>query len=826
MREYVRKKRVKLEDDEKKVKKIKPILRAYSSIYPFDSEQRKILNHLTGISKNIYNTSVFCTEIYYRYKQKIYEKLYELINSNSIRNLDVFYNKLFELYEQYYKHYQRIYKTLFANNKIIYNFISTYFLPNELEITRSNYANFRELFIFLLEKRKDIIFNQETKQELLIDIIDKILRSFYDRKYFRNKRERINHKPFSPCDRETINDVADDNHYFGYNFNKTDVNESKKLLSNRKIISKFISNYISPSRLEISRSNYLQFRALFIFSLEKNPKIKFTKDTKKKLLIDQINIILKNSYERWYLQTKNELQNNKPFTTMEPSIIEDVKNDNHMFVHELNYKNFKNKIDQTLLFKNNSEKTLSDQNVVARFTTRHLGDNLTKLPQDVIINIIKKSFENYCSYFELKKKGIKCSRPKYLPKNGHFNLFFYSRSKKEEVVKNQTQIRLTVGNNIARNYKTISENNLLISLNSDLPTDYQKYVNELHLKPIAEKIKKSENFIIGNKFIGKNDPRILNAYYMNVIKPSRIKGEISMVEIRPLYDGFKYKVCYTYSTDLKIPEIKEEKVSYEDSISIDGGMKNLLTIHDPTGEQKIIKGKYLYSVNRFYGDKIDLVKSDLKKRHNKNTSNRMRKLLIKRAHKIEYFFNNVVKWLFETYAHKKEIILGYNLGWKSRSKMKGKANRDFQMIPYRKLIDKITLKAKEKGIKFTIQEESYTSVCDALAKEEICCHEHYLGKRIKRGLFKSSTGNLINADLDGAINIMRKDKDEEMKEIKGISLLNPMVVNILVEMNKKLKFQNKKLKFQKKKNRIVTKYTRINKDYYKRIAKAMNNGQA
>ena len=60
------------------------------------------------------------------------------------------------------------------------------------------------------------------------------------------------------------------------------------------------------------------------------------------------------------------------------------------------------------------------------------------------------------------------------------------------------------------------------------------------------------------------------------------------------------------------------------------------------------------------------------------------------------------------------------------------------------------------GIDFVEHEESYTSKCDALALEPIGKHEQYLGRRTKRGLFRSSTGKLINADQNGALNIMRK----------------------------------------------------------------------
>ena len=68
----------------------------------------------------------------------------------------------------------------------------------------------------------------------------------------------------------------------------------------------------------------------------------------------------------------------------------------------------------------------------------------------------------------------------------------------------------------------------------------------------------------------------------------------------------------------------------------------------------------------------------------------------------------------------------------------------------------LTYKAKLVGIKVIWQEESYTSKCSFLDAETIQAHDRYAGKRIKRGLFKSSTGQLINADVNGSANIQRK----------------------------------------------------------------------
>ena len=129
-----------------------------------------------------------------------------------------------------------------------------------------------------------------------------------------------------------------------------------------------------------------------------------------------------------------------------------------------------------------------------------------------------------------------------------------------------------------------------------------------------------------------------------------------------------------------------------------------------------------------------------------------------------------------------EIIIGYNTNWKKGVNMGRKMNGKFCMIPYRNFIEMLHYKGINKGINVKEVEESYTSKCDALNLEPICYHDKYSGKRgpriiktknktIKlekrhRGLFQSAKGVLINADVNGAINIMRKGvaKRERLKE--------------------------------------------------------------
>ncbi len=107
------------------------------------------------------------------------------------------------------------------------------------------------------------------------------------------------------------------------------------------------------------------------------------------------------------------------------------------------------------------------------------------------------------------------------------------------------------------------------------------------------------------------------------------------------------------------------------------------------------------------------------------------------------------------------------------------------MIPYKRIIDKLDEKLKCINKKLIITNESYTSKCDALALEEICKHDAYLEKRTKEECLNLQKNKLINADINGAINIMRKKID--LKEITGKGLLNPLVIKIYPnKTNKKI----------------------------------------
>ena len=111
------------------------------------------------------------------------------------------------------------------------------------------------------------------------------------------------------------------------------------------------------------------------------------------------------------------------------------------------------------------------------------------------------------------------------------------------------------------------------------------------------------------------------------------------------------------------------------------------------------------------------------------------------------------------------LVIGYNENWKQNITLGKRTNQQFVQISYKVFINKIKYKCEDYGINVILTEEAYTSKIDHLAGEKMQKHKTYKGKRIHRGLFLSSTGIAINADVNGALGIMRKVFSESAKQI-------------------------------------------------------------
>ncbi|NVM01478.1 MAG: IS200/IS605 family element transposase accessory protein TnpB, partial [Candidatus Helarchaeota archaeon] len=103
-----------------------------------------------------------------------------------------------------------------------------------------------------------------------------------------------------------------------------------------------------------------------------------------------------------------------------------------------------------------------------------------------------------------------------------------------------------------------------------------------------------------------------------------------------------------------------------------------------------------------------------------------------------------------------KIVIGYNSGWKDKLNLGKRNNQNFVQVPFKKLVNLLKYKGRLVGIKVVLVEEWYTSKTSALDLEPIQKSKNYLGKRVHRGLFLTKNKIKINADVNAALNILRK----------------------------------------------------------------------
>ena len=270
-----------------------------------------------------------------------------------------------------------------------------------------------------------------------------------------------------------------------------------------------------------------------------------------------------------------------------------------------------------------------------------------------------------------------------------------------------------------------------------------------------------------------------NGYFVTVFtnQSSRIKGNkiyFSKDTIQPITTKTSTirQVRLIPSTACFIVEVVYEKdVQVTEKIAgsvaaIDLGLNNFVTFLDNQGNKPfIINGKGIKSYNQYFNKKKAELQSKLPK--NVYSSKQLLQLNFKRNMFIHNFIHQASSIVLKTLLARKieTLVIGYNENWKQNITLGKRTNQQFVQIPYKCFIDKIMYKCEDYGIKVTLTEESYTSKIDHLAGEEMHKHKKYKGKRIHRGLFLSSTGIAINADINGALGIMRKVFSESAKQI-------------------------------------------------------------
>jgi len=235
-----------------------------------------------------------------------------------------------------------------------------------------------------------------------------------------------------------------------------------------------------------------------------------------------------------------------------------------------------------------------------------------------------------------------------------------------------------------------------------------------------------------------------------------------------IYEKHDKLVCeLIYEKDITKVE-KTDKVA-----SIDLGLENLFTIAFNYNKKGIsIKGTKLKAVNQYFNKLKASLQSMLP--HKQYTSKLINQLMYKREEQLRNYIGYYTNQLIEILKKEKisKLIVGYNKGWKQNINIGKANNQNFVNIPFRKILDILRYKLEENGIECKEQEESYTSKSSYLDNDNIPTYhkgnsQEYLfsGKRITRNLYQSKQGKIINADLNGALNILKKSGEKLIEEL-------------------------------------------------------------
>jgi putative transposase len=249
-----------------------------------------------------------------------------------------------------------------------------------------------------------------------------------------------------------------------------------------------------------------------------------------------------------------------------------------------------------------------------------------------------------------------------------------------------------------------------------------------------------------------------NGLKRGVIQPSGLPIEIKTKQIQ--VDGVRIVPRHGYYVVEVVYEQETRHAPVDTSLyaAIDIGLNNLatLTSNKRGFVPRIVNGRPLKSVNQYYNKRRAELQSKLPgQRH---TSRRLDRLTNKRTRKIDHSLHTASRRLVDLLVAEGigTLVIGKNVNWKQKANMGKRNNQNFVSIPHARFIDMLTYKCRLVGIAVMVTEESYTSKCSFLDMEPIGKHETYLGKRIRRGMFRSAGGYRYNADVNGSYNILRK----------------------------------------------------------------------
>lgn len=245
------------------------------------------------------------------------------------------------------------------------------------------------------------------------------------------------------------------------------------------------------------------------------------------------------------------------------------------------------------------------------------------------------------------------------------------------------------------------------------------------------------------------------------IPPILLDKKVKEIRIIPKANARFFEFQYTYEA-----ECIQRNLNKNNALAIDLGINNLATCVTSAGKSFIIDGRRLKSINQWFNKENARLQSIKDKQHfGKKTTNRQKAIARDRNNKVNDYMNKAARKVID-YCIKNNIgtlIVGYNETFQRNSHIGKQNNQNFVSIPYGKLREKLECLCELNDIAFVKQEESYTSKASFWDKDTIPVYNSdnpqvyaFSGKRVHRGLYKRADGKVFNADVNGALNILRK----------------------------------------------------------------------
>lgn len=245
--------------------------------------------------------------------------------------------------------------------------------------------------------------------------------------------------------------------------------------------------------------------------------------------------------------------------------------------------------------------------------------------------------------------------------------------------------------------------------------------------------------------------------------PKKLEGlNIHQIRIIPKYNGTAFEVRYVFD----VPGVELAKdLEFDKALGIDFGVDNFATCATSDGQSFIIDGRKIKSINQWYSKECARLSSIKDKQHTKKLTKLQYRKSTKRNRQIADFIYCAAKYVINYCLthHIGNIVVGYNEGFQDDPNLSKRVNQLFCTMPYGKFKNRLEYLCNQCGINYRVQEESYTSKASFFDQDIMPTwvpnkpkQGEFTGKRIYRGLYQRSNGKTLNADVNGALNIIRK----------------------------------------------------------------------